>query len=425
MYLGRRETRSSAHTGPAQAPVSPQFAGAGSCSASACHNGYFSHSSTRQEYTTWITRDSHAKAYEVLFAERAQQIQKNLHQTVSAHEDQRCLSCHVAPDFDVKKPPTDASYFKTDGVSCESCHGPAKAWLPLHHLDAWQVKTPAQKKRLGMNDTQSLTGRAQLCVQCHVGAPGMDVDHDLIAAGHPRLHFEFAAFHAHMPRHWPDAKDRVGRPNFEARVWVIGQLVTAHATLDLLAYRADEKYKKAWPEFTEFDCAACHHDLQSPSGRQKAGYGTRKPGAYPWGHSVGLTPIALGLIKDADRVRVQEYRDQIEILQKMFDAGNPRREAVAALARKAAAHLKEMLGRLDQNLADVMLAQEKLQKLLDAQGAKGAGPSDEVTQISLGLVALHTAGTALPKGVRDLKLPRFDPEAIRARLSPFHSSKGP
>src|SRR5205823_3686488 len=116
--------------------------------------------------------------------------------TTPAHEEQRCLSCHVAPDYDVNKPPCDAPYFKTDGVSCESCHGPAQDWLARHHLDAWKNETRAEKNRLGMTDTQSLAGRAQLCARCHVGAAGMDVDHDLLAAGHPRLSFEFAAFHA-------------------------------------------------------------------------------------------------------------------------------------------------------------------------------------------------------------------------------------
>jgi hypothetical protein len=245
---------------PVAAATSHQFVGAGSCAAAACHNADFRHGPAGSEYTTWITRDPHQKAYEVLFDGLAKKIQKNLHSKVDAHEDRRCLACHAAPEYAEEKPPSAPGYFKTDGVSCEACHGPAKVWIARHHLDEWQTKSPEEKQRYGMTDTRSLAGRAQVCVRCHVGTSKMDVDHDLIAAGHPRLNFEFAAFHAHMPRHWPDAKDRAGKPDFEARVWAVGQLVTAHAALRLLAGRAEEE-KRPWLEFAEHDCLACHHNL--------------------------------------------------------------------------------------------------------------------------------------------------------------------
>ena len=196
----------------------------------------------------------------MLFADRSKQIQKYLNQKTEAHEDQRCLSCHVAPGFDVKQHLPDAPYFKTDGVSCESCHGPAGKWLNVHHLATWRSLNAEAKKIQGMNDTQSLVGRAQLCARCHVGEAGMDVDHDLIAAGHPRLHFEFAAFHAHMPRHWPDTKDHAGKHDFEARAWAIGQLATAHAALKLLAHRAGDA-GKPWPEFAEHDCLGAQFQI--------------------------------------------------------------------------------------------------------------------------------------------------------------------
>jgi hypothetical protein len=382
---------------PAQTANAPRYVGAGSCSAAACHNSHIPHGPTGSEYATWITRDPHARAYEVLFNERSKLMQTNLRRNVAAHEDGRCLRCHVAADYDMAKPPTP--YFKSDGVTCESCHGPASAWVNRHHLDAWQQTTTAEKLRLGMRDTRSLVGRAQVCATCHVGAAGMEVDHELIAAGHPRLHFEFSAFHAHLPRHWSDDKDRAGKVDFDAEAWVAGQLATAHAALDLLAVRAGKA--KAWPEFAEFDCAACHHRLQDPSPRQKLG--VRKPGSWPWGTHVALLPIALTMMKDADKVR-----ERVLSLQKIMDAGHANRTAIATAARGAELDLRMLLSRVDLSRAP---SRKQLElRLLDRR--KGAS-GDELTQIHLALAAL-----ARDTG-KSMSVQLFDPEAIRVRLTPL------
>src|SRR5207249_2939948 len=113
------------------------------------------------------------------------------------------------------------------------------------------------------------------------GLPSRDVNHDLIAAGHPRLNFEFGAFLANLPPHW---KEKTHKPEecHNARTWAVGQVVAAQAALELLADRADPKKEKPWPEFAEYGCYACHHDLGEPSWRQQRGYGGRTPGALPW-----------------------------------------------------------------------------------------------------------------------------------------------
>ena len=156
----------------------------------------------------------------------------------------------------------------------------------------------------------------RICAGCHVGSPAddehllRDVNHDLIAAGHPRLDFSFSAYLNLMPKHWPDGPRRQDsrpahygfRPDSEthAETWAIGQAVTAQAALELLAYRAgsDEKLANGankehlapapWPEFSEYDCYACHHQLDNsfPSSRQKAAQrraGTDQLGSLRWG----------------------------------------------------------------------------------------------------------------------------------------------
>jgi hypothetical protein len=169
-----------------------------------------------------------------------------------------------------------------------------------------------------MWNTRDISSRANVCVRCHVGGPDRDVNHDLIAAGHPRLNFEFAAFMANLPKHWNDSVDREAlqftsaqsaprglwpdaqskwpppaRPDQEIRLWAAGQLASSRASAALLDQRAraaeneapPRALQPAWPELAEYDCYSCHHDLSAPSWRQELAYtaGRRKPGTLPWG----------------------------------------------------------------------------------------------------------------------------------------------
>lgn len=409
LWLGIASTAAAQSPQPAK---SSQYLGAGSCAAAACHNN--PKSSIGSEHTTWITRDPHARAYESLFNDVSKRIQKNLKTTAPAHEDARCLKCHVALGYDSAQPPPEAPYFKTDGVSCESCHGPAKKWLGLHHLDAWQAKSPSEKNLLGMNDTQSIAGRAQTCVKCHVGAAGMEVDHDLIAAGHPWLHFEFSAFHAHLPRHWPDAKDRDparhprGRADFEARVWLTGQFATAHAALELLADRAADR-KKPWPEFAEHACSACHRELGVRT------TSVRKPGSLPWDE----TTLLAGLTKDQRLTRALT-----EIHETMNGPSWRDRTRVAEAARRAAEALQPFLSDTSEPPVNTFL-----ETLLSRKARAG------ITQDALGLMAFDRTRRDLRLPLPELfasKLsdfadrldpaPSYEPVAIRVRLTAFKST---
>src|SRR5262249_7174292 len=156
--------------------------------------------------------------------------------------------------------------FKVDGVGCESCHGPAEKWKAVHYLPGW--KDRSDREQLGFLDTKDLAVRAESCVACHVGSPNREVNHDLIAAGHPRLRFDLGAYLANYPKHWSDARDKAGRPALEAQVWAIGQVVSAQAAVKVLQHRAAAA-DKPWPEFAEYDCFACHHSLSAPNWRQE------------------------------------------------------------------------------------------------------------------------------------------------------------
>jgi hypothetical protein len=264
---------------PSSAPEILRTTGAGSCASVACHGGSGLIGSKGSEYTIWAESDPHAKAYAVLYDRQSYRIVKNL-QGANAEPAQNrvCLSCHAANATDIE---IGLRLGAADDFGCESCHGPARKWLATHYLPGWKRLTAAQKADLGMRPTKSIAERAQVCVDCHVGSANRDVNHDLIAAGHPRLNFEFGSYLAVLPKHWSEQEDKARYPDLEAQAWAIGQVVAARAALDLLAYRAGRQ-DKPWPEFAEYDCFACHHELREPSGRQNRGSSDRHPGALAW-----------------------------------------------------------------------------------------------------------------------------------------------
>ena len=260
------------------------YVGAVSCASGSCHGNPKAKSpdgpnfAVRQnEYFTWVKYDKHAKAYNVLLEDKSKRIIQNMVELKGKkpHETQLCLDCHALNAKDAQARPLDMS----QGVSCEACHGPASGWLTRHtESGKWTHKDSVGA---GMTDLRNPAIRAQTCLECHLGSPKKNVDHELIAAGHPDLKFELDNFADQMPRHWvsfADRRNKEGREETEgSRAWATGQAVAFKMGLSRLAHRAS---KPTWPEFAEMDCYACHHSLQENSWRQatgpKAGLGLPK-----------------------------------------------------------------------------------------------------------------------------------------------------
>lgn len=260
----------------------------------------------RTAYWTWQADDPHAIAYDVLWRPRAKgaadsrnivaQLDPQAVKSKSEYSKfilKNCCGCHATG---VAAQAADNGVASTDespkslalGVHCEACHGPARDWVKDHTLNKWVLSKQTEQEAVGHRTTRDLTIRASLCVACHIGStdtPGQEVNHDLIAAGHPRLNFEFTVFLSRIPAHWDEQRDRkwaerpspaqdvAGRPrtNFELEAWHTGQLVSARQALRLLAGRADRAAKDGgpWPEFSEYDCFACHHELNPAGYRQR------------------------------------------------------------------------------------------------------------------------------------------------------------
>jgi hypothetical protein len=246
----------------------------------------------------WTEDDPHSRSYATLYSSRSAEIARKLGLT-NAYEARECTSCHTN-DLTADQLTKAHRHTIQDGVSCESCHGPAEKWLAAHTRLEWRSLSADEKAEYAFHDTADLSTRAQACAACHVGSPGRDVNHDLIAAGHPRLNFELSAYHAMLPRHWNREKDKLENgPALEARLWSIGQAASCAAALELLAARAGDP-QSPWPEFAEYDCFACHRDLRV---EPRDG-----PGARSWGswHTATLPlaqPEAPSLADELDTFR--------------------------------------------------------------------------------------------------------------------------
>jgi len=267
-----------------------EFVGRNSCSATACHGRPQSTPvSWRNAYQLWEATDPHRRAFDVLYTERSVRMYRLLHRVEESSEpieekvylqflEKNCIGCHATPPQTtaagsfVQQPSAEVYW---QGVSCESCHGPASHWLGTHYAKTWPESSAPGRANLtanGFQDMRLLEQRAETCLQCHhgpkrIGDETYDVNHDLLAAGHPRLKFELHAYLANLPKHWNEAaeiKRQASSPAdaFHFNTWRAGQTALAAQDKRLKQARAksaDKSDLSEWAEFANHDCRHCHH----------------------------------------------------------------------------------------------------------------------------------------------------------------------
>jgi hypothetical protein len=83
------------------------------------------HSSSRigRQFFSWA-KSPHARAYKDLASPEALRIAARLH-IADPSRDRRCLSCHVTA-YNKPLPEVLSTFRMTDGVQCETCHGPGE-----------------------------------------------------------------------------------------------------------------------------------------------------------------------------------------------------------------------------------------------------------------------------------------------------------
>jgi hypothetical protein len=368
------------------------FVGNAGCAAAGCHNANDAPGTPGSEFSTWASADPHAKAYEALKKPESRRMWELLKQpprpgVTGPEDDALCLNCHAPAGVPAanRVAPYD---LRTDGVGCESCHGPASGYRTTHYQ--------ADKSAPGLTNTKDLAARVKACADCHVGNANQDVNHDLIAAGHPRLFWEYSAYHDLLPRHWPGED---GGP-FAAKAWAVGGIASAQASAELQAARCGDG--KPWPELADFNCYACHHDLTVTGNSRFANKGQLTanrwyPGQLKLLHQAG--ELGAGFAPPADAAAHHGP-----------SGFHSRRADVNEQAKDAAKTLRGWL-RAANSAAPPDAAQARA---FASAVARADGPRDwdEATQLYLALAAMHRTAPApgqaelLEKLRRSLSFPR-------------------
>ena len=140
---------------PAAEVAAPKHTFEGTKQCKLCHNK----ADEGQQYDTW-KKMRHARAYTVLLGDRAKAIAVEQGLEVPPHESPSCLKCHVT-GYDVKTKKFSVKAQKTEGVQCESCHGPASD----HLADG---KSILMKKDTTINVLDNIIRpTVKTCIQCH------------------------------------------------------------------------------------------------------------------------------------------------------------------------------------------------------------------------------------------------------------------
>ncbi|MCH7990715.1 MAG: hypothetical protein IID46_16365 [Planctomycetes bacterium] len=403
-----------------------QYLGVQSCAAANCHGGRIDQSKAQTkfkgaEYSRWILDDPHAHAMSTLYNKESRHIYSQLRKSPSyknllpPHQAPLCLNCHSSPTsasgnlatlYETRtaenKTESESLTLFRDGIGCEACHGPAEKWLEPHKRPDWvltdeqklnheTVLADANKKsELGFQNTKDVFTRARMCAQCHVGAPGREVNHDLIAAGHPRLTFEFSDYLARMPHHWNRSNDH----DREFLVWASGQLAATDASLEVLERRAGEY--QIWPELAELDCFSCHHDLQASGWRGDSASPGHAPGQMRWGAwNSTMLPLLADFARDPEK---NPLLNSFDSLKSMMERPLPPARQVADAARTLR---EEYLSRWEVNLKEIArkpdVATRLLKRICNTEGPQFVDRGwDSASQVYLALKALVKDDRQLP-----------------------------
>ncbi|MGD1210345.1 MAG: multiheme c-type cytochrome [Candidatus Acidiferrales bacterium] len=389
IFPGRTRSLAASSNAPGQPADEPhQYTGPGSCSSTTCHGSIAPRTENRvnqNEYSVWIVRDKHSKAYQALTGTVGERMTEILG-IGKAEEAPKCLACHA---LDVPANERARTFDLSEGVSCEGCHGPASAWLGHHTERNW---THEQSVQAGMTETRDIARRTEKCLSCHLGSAQKYVDHEMIAAGHPDLYFELDSFSASMPRHWKEPGEP-GEPEgsdswYEVREWSAGQAVQLRQGLSQLAERTHGKF---WPEYSELECYACHHSLgpAEQSWRQARGYPNRRAGDPPWNASRYI--VFREVVREVDPVAAENLDPQLAHVVKLMSSLNPDRAEVAAAATSGAQLADDLARKLDSMSYDRALTLRVLQRICSDADTISNQDEHAAAQAAMALQSLFVA----------------------------------
>jgi len=261
-----------------------------------CHRSEQGEWSDKATTAAW-RHDAHSRSHLALLSHnpRTRAIEAAL--GIRAADTASCVACHTHPAAEPAV--EEETPLVHAGISCETCHGAGSAYFEPHLEKRWRFLSPAEKQAFGMHDLRSPALKAENCLACHLGdvASGRVVSHGMYAAGHPPLPaFEMEAFSRALEPHWKRVWEKSPRVQADAaragyhtetasvsQRALIGALVGLRESVEQVvdyaaASAGPSPAGRSWPELALYDCQACHHELQLPSWRQRAGYGDLVPG---------------------------------------------------------------------------------------------------------------------------------------------------
>jgi hypothetical protein len=369
--------------------MSSKYMGPGSCSSPSCHGAVQERGESsvlQNEYSTWVVRDKHARAFGNLTNPVGTRIAKIMG-LPKPDTAARCLACHA---LDVPVEQRARTFDLGDGVSCENCHGPASLWLGSHSTRNW---TYEKSLAIGMYNTRDFVQRTEKCLTCHLGTAEKSVDHELIAAGHPDLYFELDSFTSVMPPHWNEVdKD----PWLAVRSLSVGQAVQLREQLRRVAR---ESSSGIWPEYAELDCFACHHNLTATkdSWRQERGYAGRRPGNTSW--NLSRYVILRYVIQEADANAAQQLKFEVDKVYSLVTLPGSDRKQIAAQASTAA----DLVDRLARRASALKYDQPMTLRLMrsissdaDFISEQGERAAEQATMALDSLFIAYTKNARLP-----------------------------
>jgi len=333
------------------------------------------------EFHTWHENDRHAQAYKVLEDNLGKQMGRVLGLDVTKSE--RCLTCHGTWGKDFRPSNQELQL----GVSCESCHGPSRRWFIPHMDPPWRARSSQEKESLGMIDVRNPANRARQCYSCHLGsaAEGKVVTHAMYAAGHPPLSgVEMGTLLGKVPAHWTaisQKSDAIKKllqydPNEKSQTKsvVLGGVVALREAVTFFAGRAGTgRQENLEPDFADYNCYACHHDLKKLSWRQRRGY--RYTPGYPDLREWPEALIKIGIFQVSNdsasyQKKKREFREKLVKLHAAVNSrpfGDPGRIGSpndrSAVSGELIAWLDRLIAELASSRYDQSAAVRTLQKL--------------------------------------------------------------
>jgi hypothetical protein len=399
-------------SGAGAAYAAGQYVGPGTCAAANCHGNAEPsqvYGARQDEFVVWFHQDPHRRAAEPLFNEQSRLIARNLRLATPPEGSPRCLVCHA---LDAPRSVQAVPLELADGISCESCHGPAGGWLARHNEAGW---SHADSLAAGMADLRPPRARAQVCLSCHLGGPGHQVDHELLAAGHPELVFELDNYSESMPPHWlPVAPGDTARSRNTRGLsaWAVGQAEAFRQGLALLRHRASSE---RWPEFAELACDTCHHDLASGRWRQLRGY-RHRAGLPSWSPARwAVLRHLVDTVAPSERALLDREVERLAAQVAQLNTPAPR---LAETCDRIAAGLDRLLPRLAAAEWDERSARDLIAALAADRAYLEAADRESAEQTALALQSLvadlsvrqpRAAQGPLPQRVRALFAALDDP----------------